>query len=102
MNIVALKLVTGEEILGESIINGGHVWTLKNPVGIAIVAGPDGRPNVGFSPFPLHAEQKSGTTIDIDHQHVVYYYTPAEDFKSNYEQIFGAGIILPNKQLITG
>jgi len=106
MDIIALKLVTGEDILGEL---EGRVTTdktesfrIKNPVGISIVRGQNGQPNVGFSPFPLHAEQKSGTTIDIDSQHVVYSYEPAEDFKENYNQIFGSGIVLPNKTLITG
>lgn len=103
MDIKAFKLVTGEEILGE-VVNITEAFTIKNPVGISIVRGPDGNPNVGFSPFPLHAEQKTGTTIDIHTQHVVYFYVPAEDFVQNYEQIFGTGLILPpkNKTLITG
>ena len=106
MNIIALKLVTGEEILGELeatvFTEGKESYRLKNPVGISIVRGPDGQPNVGFSPFPLHAEQKSGFEIDIAFNSVVYSYVPAEDFRSNYDQIFGTGIILPNKTLITG
>ena len=103
-----MKLVTGEEILGEHestiTLDGGDKWCyrLKNPVGISIVRGRDGNPNVGFSPFPLHAEQKTGFEIDIKFEHVVYSYEPAEDFKTNYDQIFGSGIVLPNKTLITG
>jgi hypothetical protein len=104
MNIIAIKLVTGEEILGEEIdseVIDGCI-TLKNPVGIAVVRGQDGQPNIGFTPFPLHAEQKSGTEISIPIAHVVYEYEPAEDFKTNYDQIFGTGIIKPTKQIITG
>lgn len=105
MEIIALKLVTGEEILGElesMVIDKTEKFRIKNPVGISIVRGKDGQPNIGFSPFPLHSEQKTGTTIDIDRLYVVYSYEPAEDFKNNYDQIFGSGIILPPKQLITG
>ena len=106
MKIIALKLVTGEEVLGEFestiITEGKESYRLKNPVGISIVRGQDGRPNVGFAPFPLHSEDKTGKTIDIHSRHVVYSYDPAEDFKSNYDQIFGSGIVLPNKTLITG
>ena len=103
MDIIALKLVTGEEILGEFVdTDRDGYWRLRNPVGISIVRGQDGRPNVGFSPFPLHAEDKTGKTIDINIKHIVYSYDPAEDFKSNYDQIFGSGIVLPNKTLITG
>ena len=106
MDIIALKLVTGEEILGELVgivaEDEKKSYRLKNPVGISIVRGQDGRPNVGFAPFPLHSEDKTGKEIDIDTRHVVYSYDPAEDFKSNYDQIFGSGIVLPNKTLITG
>jgi len=103
MKIIALKLVTGEEIIGEEISsNSERVLRLQNPVGIQIVRGQDGRPNVGFSPFPLHSEDKTGKTIDIQFAHVVYSYDPAEDFKTNYDQIFGSGIVLPNNTLITG
>lgn len=106
MEITALKLVTGEEVLGEvpplsEFVSSTHI-RLKNPVGISIVRGQDGMPNVGFSPFPLHSEDKSGKTIDINMNSVVYSYDPAEDFKSNYNQIFGSGIIVPPKKLITG
>lgn len=103
MKIVALKLVTGEEILGEEVTaTSDECFKIRNPVGISIVRGQDGQPNVGFSPFPLHAEQKSGSEIDIRVQNVVYSYEPAEDFISNYNQIFGTGIVVPNKKLIVG
>lgn len=104
MNIIALKLVTGEDVLGESVDNNivDDNVTIKNPVGIAVVRGPDGQPNIGFTPFPMHAEQKSGTEINIPYAHIVYKYEPAEDFKTNYNQIFGTGIITPQKQIITG
>lgn len=105
MNIIVLKLVSGEEVLGEVVGDPNvtsDVITLKNPVGIAVVRGPDGQPNIGFTPFPLHAEQKSGTEHTFNWNHIVYSYEPAEDFKSNYNQIFGTGIITPTKQIITG
>ena len=100
MDVKILKLITGEEVLGEIEIESETEFVLINPVGIAIVRGKDGQPNVGFAPFPLHAEQKTGTTIALAKKHVVYSYIPAEDFVNNYNQIFGSGIVLPSKQLI--
>jgi hypothetical protein len=50
----------------------------------------------------MHAPQIKNSTIDIDKKNVVYYYIPAEDFIDNYNQIFGSGIILPNKQILKG
>ena len=102
MEIKILKLITGEEVLGEVEIESETELVLVNPVGVAIVRGKDGQPNVGFSPFPLHAEQKSGQTIAFSKKNVVYSYVPAEDFVNNYNQIFGSGIVLPKKQLIVG
>ena len=101
MKILAFKLVTGEDILAE-VVEITEEFKLKNPVSISIVRGKDGGPNVGFAPFPLHAEQKMNSTIDIHRSNVVYYYEPAEDFINNYNQLFGAGIVVPSKQIITG
>jgi len=102
MEIKILKLITGEEVLGEVEIESETEVVLVNPVGVAIVRGKDGQPNVGFAPFPMHAEQKTGTTIAFAKRNVLYSYVPAQDFINNYSQIFGSGIVLPNKQLIVG
>lgn len=103
MKIYALKLITGEDVIGEVESETTEKIVIKNPLGIAIIRGKDGNPNVGFSPFPIHSEQKSDNTIDFLRSHVVYYYVPAEDFVKNYDQIFGVGLILPGQQqIITG
>lgn len=102
MTIKVLKLITGEEVLGDAEITLGE-WYVKNPVAISIVRGKDGQPNVGLAPFPLHAPQTKDANIAIPISSVVYSYVPAEDFITNYNQIFGAGIILPkSQQIITG
>jgi hypothetical protein len=102
MDIKILKLITGEEVLGEVESESETEIVICNPVGIAIVRGKDGQPNVGFASFPLHSEQKKDETIAFSKKNVVYCYVPAEDFINNYNQIFGAGIVLPSKQLIVG
>lgn len=103
MKILAFKLITNEEVLAEVESESETEFVLCNPVGIAVVRGKDYQPNVGFAPFPLHSEQKPDSTIAISKKNVVYSYVPAEDFISNYNQIFGTGIILPGQQqIITG
>jgi hypothetical protein len=102
MTIQILKLITGEDVLGDSEILSGK-WYVTNPVAIQIVRGKDGGPNVGLAPFPLHAPQVKDNKIAIPVSSVVYSYVPAEDFINNYNQIFGAGIVLPKTpQIITG
>jgi hypothetical protein len=103
MNILLCKLVTGEDVLGEVETVTENQIVLKNPVKVALVRDKNGEPNVGFVPFPQFAPESKDSKIDFMHQHVVYYYTPAEDFCKNYEQMFGLGIILPGeKKIITG
>ena len=103
MDIIVLKLITGEEVLGEIESQSETEFVLVNPVGIAVVRGQNGQPSVGFAPFPIHAEQKTGATVALAKRNVVYSYTPAEDFVNNYNQIFGSGIVVPpEKKLIVG
>jgi len=104
MKILAFKLITGEEVLAEIETESETEFVLVNPVGIAVVRDPKtGQPQVGFAPFPIHAEQKSGSTIVLSKKIVVYNYVPAEDFITNYNSIFGTGLIVPpKKQIITG
>jgi hypothetical protein len=103
MKIMSFKLITGEDVLGEIESESETEFVLVNPVGITVVRGKDGTPNIGFSPFPLHAEQKTGATICFAKKNVVYSYTPAEDFVSNYNQIFGSGLVVPPQpKIITG
>lgn len=102
MDIIAIKLITGEDVLAERVGQDETSLILMNTVGIAVVRGKDGQPNVGFAPFPLHGEQKTDQELVIAKKHVVYSYVPAEDFISNYKQIFGSGIVLPSTQIITG
>jgi hypothetical protein len=102
MAIKVLKLITGEEVLGDAELQMCE-WYIINPVAISIVRGKDGGPNVGLAPFPLHAQQAKNTGIAIPITSVVYSYVPAEDFIDNYNQIFGSGLIVPKqKQIITG
>lgn len=107
MEILLCKLITGEEVLGENLgeeLNYGKTYIkLKNPVKVATVRGADGNPNVGFAPFPTFIGDIKDQIITFDKEHVIYSYVPAEDFRKNYEQIFGLGLILPGeKQIITG
>jgi hypothetical protein len=58
MNIQVFKLISGEDVLGELVSDSSEIYTIKNPVSIAVVRSKTGQPNVGFAPFPLHADQK--------------------------------------------
>ena len=101
-NIRGIKLVTGEEVISEVIIQPDGRFLLKNPVQLRMVppqiAG--SQPSMGFVPFPAFGSQ--GENIFVEPLHIVYNYTPDEQIVSNYNQMFGAGIITTSKQIITG
>ena len=102
METLICKLITGEEIMGEVVLNT-NIIRLKNPVQISVVRSTRGDPSVGFAPFPTYSPNKKDATIDFSPQHVVYSYTAPEDFHKNYEQVFGVGLIVPGQQqIITG
>ena len=111
-NIQILRLLSGEDVLGQVEIvktdTGKTKFKVTDPVGVSIVRQQNGQPGVGFIPFPLHrvsdptSPPKKGFTIDFPQESVVYYYVPAQDFVDNYNQIYGSGIVLPSKQIITG
>ena len=48
MDIKILKLTTSEEVLSEIESEDETHYVLVNPVGVAVVRGKDGQPNVGL------------------------------------------------------
>lgn len=102
MRIECFKLVTGEDVLAEVNLESEFRFVLNNPVAIAVVRGNDGQPNVGLAPFPIYAPQIKGAKIELLKTSISYHYVPSEDFVNNYNQIFGSGIVIPNKTLIKG
>ena len=67
-NIKVVKLVTGEEILAE-IESGELGYRLTNPVRIAVMPGQNGQPNIGFAPWPVHAEQEKDSEVIVSKKH---------------------------------
>lgn len=95
-NVKCMKLITGEDIMGEVKIEGGEI-VLTNPVQVSMVSTRSGEPNFGFIPFPLVSNDK---VITIKEDKVMFVCEPAEEFLNQYNSIFGSGIVTPSKKLI--
>jgi len=96
-NIRIIKLVTGEELLGD-VTDQGLAYSIKNAVIVALVpsrANPQ-QPSVGLAPWMPYAENDP---VVIPKQHVVYDAKPVKEMINNYNSIFG-GIITPPKTLL--
>ena len=96
-NIKALKLVSGEELVVEITNEEGDLITFKNPVACVMQRRQDG-PALGFMPWMQAAD--GPFTISCDK--IITAGDVAEEVKNGYNQIFGAGIVVPPKDLILG
>ena len=96
-NIRIMKLITGEELLGD-VTDQGLTYSIKNAVIVALVpsrANPQ-QPSIGLAPWMPYAENDP---VIIAKQHVVYDAKPVKEMVNNYNSIFG-GIITPPKTLL--
>lgn len=99
MTVKALKLASGDEIIGEIVTETTTEITLKNAVLVAIQQSPDGRAALGFLPFmPYLGKDKN---ITFKSANVMVLEEVDDQMKNQYNSVFG-GIVVPPKQLITG
>lgn len=87
MNIKVIRLVNGEEIIGEysSSLEG---VTLSKPGVVQMIPTQTGV-NIGLFPFAPYAKE---TSFTFAHDHIVTEFTPDIDLLNNYNQMFGSGI----------
>lgn len=96
-NIKALKLVSGEELVVEITLESENSIAFKNPVACVMQRRQEG-PVLGFMPWM----QASNGPFKIDLDKIVTIADVADEVKNGYNQIFGAGIVVPPKDLIVG
>ena len=99
MTIKVLKLVSGEELVVEITEENDSSVTFKNPVASVLQRSQQtGGAALGFMPW-MHAADGPFT---IDKSKLVCVANVADEVKNGYNQIFGAGIVVPPKDLILG
>ena len=96
-DVRVFKLTSGEEVVVEVLENTENTVTIKNPVACVMQRSEKG-PMLGFMPWM----QASNGPFTIQNDKIVTTAEVAEEVKNGYNQIFGAGIVVPPKQLITG
>lgn len=90
MSVACLKLVTGEEIIGELIQGGENYYTLKNVAAIMMMpSGAGNQVSLGLMPFLPYSEE---TSFMFSGDHVIVKHTPSTDLLNNYNRMFGSGI----------
>jgi hypothetical protein len=97
--IKAVKLVSGEELVVEVTEETKNNITFKNPVASVLQRSQQtGGAALGFMPW-MHS---SNGPFTIAKDKIIVVAEVADEVKNGYNQIFGTGIVVPPKQLITG
>ena len=105
MNIIGLKLVTGEEIIAQSddgFVGDEQGLILTNPIIIQFMQGPNGQPAMRFLPWPTLSDPKSGTKVFMKKDRVVCTFDPDQELVNQYNTAFGSGIVVPPKTILQG
>ena len=90
MNIKIVRLVSGEELIGDW---NKETNTINNPV----VMVPLGKYQLGFQPWIPYSEEEEMT---FKEQHIVVVLTPDNKLQNEYNRVFGSGLIVPEENII--
>jgi hypothetical protein len=97
-NIRLIKMISGEDLIAEVVVQTGNEIIIKNPVRVVVMpskANPQ-TPTVGFAPWAEFSEEKEFT---IHKAHVIVTMKPVQEFVNQYNSMF-SGILLPEKKII--
>ena len=86
MNIKAVRLVSGEELIGDW---NDEKYIITNPVVMIPVA----KDQLGFSPWVPYVDEEE---IHLKEQHIVTILTPDKKLQNEYNRVYGSGLIVPD------
>ena len=90
MNIKIIRLISGEELIGDW---DEETKTITNPVVMIPIA----KAQLGFQPWIPYAEEEE---VPLKEQHIVVVLTPDNKLQNEYNKIYGSGLIVPEETLI--
>lgn len=96
MKVRAMKMTSGEEFLCELVSVEDDSYVINNPVGL--VEQEPGK--MAFIPYFMMAKNRE-MTINKD-RFVTEPQECIDEALSNYNQIYGSGIVTPNSQILHG
>lgn len=91
-----LKLISGEEVVGEILSDAEDSVTIQDPCTLGIMQSQTG-PRLNMMPMLLFSEQKK---VQLQKSHILYTVTVAQEIQNKYNEIYGSGIILPKPSAI--
>ncbi len=70
--VVAVKLVNGQEIITKLTAHEGTVYTLARPYVLMLVRDETGQPTVTFAPFSMGVDDNRDTAYEIDRAQMIF------------------------------
>ena len=90
MNIKIVRIVSGEELIGE--------WNEKtNTITSPVVMVPVAKDQLGFQPWIPYSEEEAMT---FKEQHIVVVVTPDTKLQNEYSRVYGSGLLVPEENII--
>ena len=90
MNIKIVRIVSGEELIGDW---NKETNTITNPVVMIPIA----KDQLGFQPWIPYSEEEEMT---FKEQHIVVVLTPDNKLQNEYNRVFGSGLVVPEDKII--
>ena len=90
MNIKIIRLISGEELIGDW---NDETNTITGPV----VMVPIGKDQLGFQPWIPYSDDEEMT---FKEQHIMVILTPDNKLQNEYNKIYGSGLIVPEENII--
>ena len=96
--LLILKLVTGEEVVGEVTEEKENSLRMENPCVLGIAMTQSGKASLQIQPMLLFSEQR---VVEFKTNHILYNVSVATEIKNKYNEIYGSGIVVAKSSLIT-
>jgi F0F1-type ATP synthase alpha subunit len=94
--IKCVKLITGEDLIGDVIEHDLDVVKLKNPLTIVLMPSDQTHFSVGLAPYLPFSNQKEFTFLG---KHILLMFDPVAEMKNDYNRITGGLVIAPPPSL---
>ena len=90
MNVKIVRLISGEELIGD--------WDKEKKIIInPVVMIPIAKAQLGFQPWIPYAEEEE---VPLKEEHIVVVLTPDKKLQNEYNRVYGSGLIVPDENII--
>jgi hypothetical protein len=88
MGIKILRLVTGEDVIGEVSVDDADGYVVNKPALIGMVNDPSGNPSMALQRYLPHSEEGDDVAIRIGSSHVIFSFAPLAEIVEHYGKAF--------------